>query len=417
MTVSPASPRAQPQSAEPLPGAAVALAAMLGPPLAVFAPLALAPLLAVLAVVLLAADWRAALAATRPSAALAALLALLSAWAAVTALWSPVPLHSLLESLRFLAISAGGLLVLGVTRSLPERQAERVHAALVAGLVLAVLLLQLERHAGEPIARLIGRLPPAQPVSLARYDRGITVLSLLAWPAAARLALQRHWRWLLLLAVALGATVAEFNSHTCILAFSLSLPACLVAVRLPRLVARALFAVVLLAGFLLPLLIPGGAGIEQIRGDVPALPDSAIHRLAIWRFTAEAIARKPLFGWGMDASRAIPGGDMPVIRLFPEVTISPQAQALPLHPHDAALQWRLELGLPGTLIALLLLGLVLERLAVAPAPPWLRATGLGFATVALTVALLSFGAWQAWWVSTLWLAAALLDRLGRNARA
>ena len=32
----------------------------------------------------------------------------------------------------------------------------------------------------------------------------------------------------------------------------------------------------------------------------------------------------------------------------------------------------------------------------------------------LRVALLSFGAWQAWWLSALWLGAALLARLGET---
>ncbi len=392
-------------------GAALALAALVAPPLAVFAPLGLAPLLALLAAALLAADWRGALGAARPYAGIAALLALLSAWGGLTALWSPVPQHSLLEAVRFLAIAAAGLVVVGAARSLGGRQATRVGQALITGLVLAILLLQLERHANQPIARVLEGLAPAQYLPLARYDRGVTVLLLMAWPAAAPLASRRRPLGLLLLALCVGATVAVFFSHTCILAFALALPAGLIALRLPRLIARSLFAGLLLVAFVLPLAAPRGIGIERIHRDLPMLPSSAIHRFAIWRFTADAIAERPLLGWGMDAARALPGGRIPVERLFPEVTISPLAEAMPLHPHDAALQWRLELGLPGTLLALALLGRVLERLAGMRAPPWRRALALGYAAAALTVALLSFGAWQAWWLSTLWLGAAFLGRL------
>jgi exopolysaccharide production protein ExoQ len=414
MTLSAASARDAPRLAPGLPGAALALAALVAPPLAVFAPLGLAPLLALLALTLLAAGWRGALAAARPYAGIAGLLALLSAWGAVTALWSPVPLHSLLESLRFLAIAAAGLLVVSGAQALAGPQAARAGYALIAGLVLALLLLQLERHANQPIAHAIEGLSPDRYIPLSRYDRGLTVLLLLAWPAAAQLASRRHLLGLVLLAVATGSTIFAFYSHTCIIAFALALPISVIALRLPRLVARAMLACVLLVAFILPLVAPGGAGIERIHRRLPMLPASAIHRLAIWRFTADAIAERPLFGWGMDAARALPGGKTPVDRLFPEVTISPLAEALPLHPHDAALQWRVELGLPGTLLALALLGRVLERLAGMRAPPWRRALGLGYAAAALTVALLSFGAWQAWWLSTLWLGAAFLGRLGEE---
>jgi O-antigen ligase len=85
------------------------------------------------------------------------------------------------------------------------------------------------------------------------------------------------------------------------------------------------------------------------------------------------------------------------------------AEALPLHTHDAALQWRLELGLPGALLCLALAALALGRLATTGAlGRGERALGLGYAASCVAILLLSFGAWQAWWLSTLWLGAAFL---------
>ena len=40
-----------------------------------------------------------------------------------------------------------------------------------------------------------------------------------------------------------------------------------------------------------------------------AFKDSAGHRLEIWHFAGQRIAERPLLGWGLDASRAIPGGN------------------------------------------------------------------------------------------------------------
>jgi O-antigen ligase len=407
----PSPPPAQDRAS--LPATSLALTALAAPPLAVFTPLALAPLLALLAVVLVASGPRAALAEARPYAGLAALLAALSLWAAVTALWSPAPLHSLVEALRFLALSAAGLVALGAATALPEAAAARAGRALLAGLALALLLLLVERFDHDVLLRAAAHIPRARYISPARYDRGVTVLLLLAWPAAALLLAWRRWLFLALLGIAVGVAVFSYESHTCKLAFVTAAAAAVVALVLPRLAARLMLAVVVLAAFVLPPALPEGAGIAAIERRLPEMPGSAVHRLAIWRFTADRIAERPLGGWGMDASRAVPGGTGLVRQLYPEIAIAPDAQLLPLHPHDAALQWRLELGLPGTLLALVFLGLVLERLARARLTPAARAIALGYAAAALTVALLSFGAWQAWWLSTLWLAAAFLTPLAR----
>jgi O-antigen ligase len=183
----------------------------------------------------------------------------------------------------------------------------------------------------------------------------------------------------------------------------------LVGWKLPRLVAALMTGAALAMAVVFPLVAPSGGTIEQVRRGAPMLQESAIHRLIIWRFVADRIAERPLFGWGMDAARAIPGGEAHASDVMPEVKLTGVVTMLPLHPHDAALQWRLELGLPGALLCLAILGLVLWRVGGNPrAPPPQRALALGCAAAVLTIAMLSFGAWQAWWLSSIWLTAALL---------
>ena len=70
------------------------------------------------------------------------------------------------------------------------------------------------------------------------------------------------------------------------------------------------------------------------------LPRSTYHRLLVWGFTADRIEERPVLGWGLNASRAVPGGAK---------SLDVSEPALPLHPHNAALQWRLELGILGVL--------------------------------------------------------------------
>ncbi len=403
-----AEPRASPR-AFVAPGNLLAAAALVAPPVAIFAPLAVAPLLALLAAALLALDGRRCVAALRPFTPLVLLLALLSLWAALSAWWSPIPGHSLFEAGRLLVISGAGLITVGAGASLTASDAQRLGGAAIIGVAGALALLQFERWTGGALLGLFHRTPISPAMLLYRYDRGVTFVLLAAWPAAAALAERRGIAALFVGAVAAAVTLFEFRSQTALLAGVIGVVAALAAWRLPRSVAALMVAGALLLVVVFPIVAPGAAAIERIRQGGPMLKESAIHRLIIWRFTAERIAERPLLGWGMDASRAIPGGEAHASDVMPEVKMTGVVTMLPLHPHDAALQWRLELGLPGALLCIAILGLVLWRAARSPhIPPPQRALVLGCTAAVLIIAMLSFGAWQAWWLSSIWLTAALL---------
>src|SRR5690348_6518120 len=138
----------QPETATPLVGNALSAAAVLMPPVAAFAPLGMAPLLALLAVMLLIVDPRQTAASIKSQATLAALLTLLSLWGAATSLWSSIPAHSLFEAVRLALISMAGLVVLGAASVLRGPAAWRLGRALVIGIAAALILLQLERWGG-----------------------------------------------------------------------------------------------------------------------------------------------------------------------------------------------------------------------------------------------------------------------------
>jgi O-antigen ligase len=380
----------------------VAAAAVIAPPLALFAALGEAALVTLLALTLVGLDPRRSLAACRSFLAPAALLAALAVWAALSALWSVAPGHSLLEAGRLLAISAEGLVVVGWARALPTAGRMRVGAALLIGTGLAVTLLQLELWDGQVLGRMLHGVTEGS-FLLTSYDRGLVLLALIAWPAMAVLSQRFGLGAAALAALLMLATLFAFYSHAAMVAMVAGLGTALIAWRSARLMAAMMIIGMVAIAFILPSVLPDGPTIQHWYALVP-IKASAPHRLAIWHFVAERISERPFLGWGMDASRAIPGGVALVQEVMPALPLGPSAQILPLHPHNAALQWRLELGVPGTVIALALVALVLWRAARAHAP----AVPLGFAGAALTIAVLSFGAWQAWWLSSLWLAAGLI---------
>jgi exopolysaccharide production protein ExoQ len=386
------------------------------PVLAVFAPLGLAPLLATTAVALLALDGRRCLAGLRALLPLAGLLAALSLWAVLSAAWSLVPQHSLLEGLRLLAICAAGLVAVAAGRMLEPEERQRVARGALLGVGLAAVLLIVERFTGGALTRLLLGLPPGA-VPLTRYDRAATTLALALWPALLG-AGGRRGRWIMgaLAATVLG-TVLVLYSQAAVLAVVAGLLVFPIARLWPRLTAGVLVAGLLAGAVALPAITPDFRSIVAIHQNAPWLKVSAIHRLAIWRFTADRIAERPLLGWGMDASRALPGGRTDIHDVLPDSGVSPNSEALPLHPHDALLQWEVELGIPGTLLCLAAIGWVLWRIGWTPGlAPRAQACALAFAAAAIPVALLSYGVWQAWWQSCLWLAAALLTGVAGSPR-
>ena len=104
-------------------------------------------------------------------------------------------------------------------------------------------------------------------------------------------------------------------------------------------------------------------------------------RLDIWRFTSRLIVRRPLQGYGLDSSRAYEPN-------------------IPMHPHDAALQLWLELGVVGPiLMALFFAWLFHKVLRLGRNDPTWAAAACACASVYLLIGAISFGIWQEWWLA------------------
>jgi len=389
------------------PAIILALAGFIAPPLAVLAPLGIAPLLTVVAVALLVTAPHRLLAPARPLLPLAALWAALAAFALLSATWSILPRHSLAEGGRFLAIGVEGLIALAAARSMAAHEARRAGIAAVVGVALAVGLLLSEWATDAALTRWIHGLSSSIFVNDSRFDRGVTTLVLILWPAALAL---RRWRVLqIVIAAAVALAAFIMPSAASLLAFVAGLVGFAVASRAPRLVASALAVTLVVGATLLPVVVPTYQSTVQLQHTAPWIKSSGIHRLLIWRFAAELIADRPLLGWGMDASREIPGGKRDFGTTLPGIELGPGHDAMPLHPHDALLQWRVELGVPGTILGLAIVVWALYRVG------WrfgggreAQAASLGWAATVTVIALLSFGIWQEWWLSIILLTASLL---------
>lgn len=394
-------------------GLVLATGAFAAPSLALFAPLGLAPLFGAMALAMLASDARRTWDGVRALLLLGALLAALGAWAIASSLWSIVPAHSLAEGLRLLAIEAGGLALVGAATRLRPEEGRMLGSALVGGAVLALALLTVERTSDGAITRLVFDPGLGTNLPLQRFDRGATTLVLALWPALPVLLARGRWRSAIVVTVIAAILVASLKSHAAILALAAGIVAFGAARLAPRAVAILLALALVAAPVAVPLVVPSFDETVALHQRVPAINPSALHRLFIWRFVADRIAERPLLGWGMDAARDLPGGQLDLAATYPAAQLPANATMLPLHPHQATLQWRLELGIPGAVLVLAILVWSLWQAGWRGSlSPTRRAGTLAWATSAILIGSVSYGFWQAWWLACLWLGAAFLAAPG-----
>ena len=316
------------------------------------------------------------------------LIALL-AWGAASAIWSVDPQRSLI-----LAVRLGGLFIAGLALAMAAgRLAEprRLALFLLAGIACGLALTWYDLLSAGGLRRHIS----ARVFHPFRLNQIAVGLAILALPVTAWLAERGRWALALMTAAAMIGTVGLLQDVAAKTAFAMSLPVMGLLYCWRRPVAR-LAAILSIVGILTaPLTLPALGRMPAVLAAADAIKGSAWHRLLIWSFVGERIAERPLLGWGLDASRAIPGGTE---------EIRPGLKRLPLHPHSAALQLWLELGIPGALLSAFFVGWLWLRLGTAP---WRRlyvAAAGGSLTAALVTASGAYGVWQEWWLGTLGLA-------------
>ncbi|MDB5374395.1 MAG: hypothetical protein JWP04_3037 [Belnapia sp.] len=389
----------------------MAVALAIAPAAGVLQSKAIAPIAAVALLGCVLLHWRRHRSLPWPRGLLAGLALGLFGWAAVTAAWAPDPWRALGTSAQL-----GGFVALGIgaARAVAadaEAAKQRLLRSATVGLVAGLALAGLDAVTGNAIRGAVRGLQTI-PSSLAFGLKPAASAMALWLPLVAAAPLALWLRAMILLGGA--AVLVLLPGESAKLAVGAALLVGSVALVLPRRMAVLLGAGLAVAIVAMPIVL----GPLLARG-IPAagIPPSAAHRLLIWDFVIGRIAEKPLLGWGMDSSRSIPGHrDHPapevLARFGLDGTATPYwmagAELLPLHPHNGALQLRLELGWPGVLLAAAMAALL--ALACRGAVP------LAMLAAGAVTAMLSFGAWQEWWVGAELLALAAAAGVPRPVR-
>lgn len=339
------------------------------------------------------------------------LVALFLAWAALSAVWAIDLRLAVNKAFALAAIALLAWLWFDAGLQLDAAASDAIGRFLAIGVGIAIVLFLIEAATGAVIHRIMfyqrHGATVAMPLEILNWP--LTLLVLLLWPALLWLTARRHRTLAVLFVVGTVVALAASRAGSVRLALVAGAVAAAAAFMSPRRVGPAIgvFAAALVV--VAPLLVLHGGASTRVPGLLPTLPQSALHRLEMWEFVAGRIEERPLLGYGLDGSRVLPGAAEPY-RLG-------GGQVMGLHPHNAPLQVWLELGLPGAVLAALGAFIAFRGIGVAAGSRLSATAGAGAGVTVLTVASLSFGIWQTWWLASLVLVALLTAVVARGVRS
>ena len=316
--------------------------------------------------------------ADRP-AALALLVLVI--WACGSMLWSPYRPDPLWSS-NAVKLVCQGLLYWAaysaVRRATPQGL-RRAMILLMAGVSALATLIIVEAVTGAALYQAIRQAigDPIRPdLAVRNVAQGVFVLAVLWAPAALVAVRVGWWQLAVLMAAGIVAGAAGLGADAPLIALAL---AGVAVYCWPKVAPRGL-AVAAAIFFLATPLVVWGLRAQGAYGQLQDLVSlSWSMRMDYWSYAVDWISDKPLRGWGLDASRMFGPG-------------------IRLHPHDAALQIWLELGVIGAAAATVFWVAIFHRLE-RPKADFGAVAGAAAAISYLTFAAVSFGVWQEWWLA------------------
>jgi O-antigen ligase len=304
-------------------------------------------------------------------------------------LWAVDPLHSLKSSFSFLGLCLAGVGIHAIFNHLSPEQREKVSKSMLVGLIISLLFILGEWLAGNPWVNSKYDFSPAR-----AYTNVSIIIALFFWPAVFYFQKNRYIFLLLIFTVPILLLADTDASVLGILGGGFVVVFWRV---LKPFFGKLWFGGLATCFIVLPL------GFKILLTDVNIVSInekmrffSYVHRLYVWQSVSRKIQEYNFMGAGMDSSRLDSvGGDVKRYHfLEPDNTVVFfSSRTIPLHPHNIPLQIWLELGFLGVGTFLWAMWL-LARLSMTPqyAATLTSMTAIG---------LVSVGAWQSWWISTL----------------
>lgn len=330
-------------------------------------------------------------------------------FAFISSFWAPELKESLSGALKVLILFIMAFVSFEASKKVViEKAAQQTLIALTLGVFFSSFLLILDHRSDLTFLHFF-----KGPEALKhQYNQIAVLLSILSVPLTVYWFKREKPGIALLIILLSGCAVYLMQSDAAKIALLMALIGGFLGMCFKRL-SKHLLMGVLMVGFLsAPFLTQTLIAPETVKkyAGIAIQKFSFYHRLYIWNFVGQNVFKKPLLGWGMNASRSTlfsgrkTSFDIPSTGSGGEPTTAhfENVELLPLHPHNVALQLWLELGFVGILLGIAFLFSFIIR--TAPTLDSLLANRFsyyGSLTAALTVYLVSYGMWQSWWLALL----------------
>ncbi len=332
------------------------------------------------------------------------ILAAMVGWATISSTWAIDGTLSLITAGRLLLAASTLVILIDVASRLSAPDQKRFYRCLSAGAVIGISLTLLSIGYVH-IDTIWFQGKEMAEHELGALNRTASIIAIFAWPWS--LSISRVYGNYV--ATAFIATVtatlyflAPLTPLIALLVGSCAFVVAWKATRLAKILLLVVFASCILIVPFLNNLVPW---IIEYLSENLSNPINTIHRFVIWQFAAEQILERPLIGWGLDAARVFPGGNLDVFLFHLPTGAAVTGPALPLHTHNAVIQIWLELGLIGIAFFTILFVWTINTIAHIGDRNGNSAVSIAVVATGLTISQLGFGFWQGWWLATLGLAA------------
>lgn len=324
-------------------------------------------------------------------------IALIGGYAALSILWAVAPDVSTTRILKVFPLLLGGMLCLCIPQMLQKSDICFFERIFPPVLLAANLLCIFELYSGAPVYKLLHSTENG--FNLSALNRSIIFITLSFFPALTSVhrgnGTPGYKKFMILaLIITLGLVFLKTHSQSAHFAFVIGVAFYFLFPSRFRFLWIAL-CLLFAAGCLAAPWIAQTMfhNFSQVTDQYVWLKQSyASTRMEIWDFIARKILEKPLYGYGIEATRSI--RDFETQRIY-----HPDSHVL--HPHNFILQIWIEFGLLGIAVACSFFSYLVFR--IKDLNPFLVRTALATLMATLSVATTAYGLWQGWWLGTFFL--------------
>lgn len=327
---------------------------------------------------------------------------ILITWVLITCSWSIAGTSAYIKFIPIFLLMTSTYLLCNTGLFAKEEFKKIIFTPLLLGTILAIIIFLIEYKTSGIISetfRALIQKTKRKHFALYDLDRGCCVLSLLSWVCLYYLLGMRKYIFAGCYAIAILYILSISDSLAGFLCYLLAIVVfCAIYLSKLYLINLAIICVVIAAT-----MMPIFANLQsprELSDSAKFLPDSAKHRLFIWKFTSEKILEKPILGYGFNASAEFSEAKNNKENKIIEYNNYKWA-SLPLHPHNNFMQIFFECGIIG--IILFTLALVKQLLRIKTVYNkernllWSSCAVACFANY-LAIGMISYSMWQMWWL-------------------